>query len=363
MARKKSPLAIQVEYQSIRGLLKLFQTLPFSASKALCGRLLQLLLFVLSKRRRLVEANLRACFPGRPDTYYAELGERSTAYLARGLASFSRIPLMDAQTMEDTVEIQGFEHLREAFAKGKGAITFTAHYGFWELMAIYVTRIYPKVSMVVRPLDNPMLDRLVMSIRGSGGGGVIDSKRVFKEGIRHLRANGLLGVLIDQNFHKGGVFVDFFGRPAATSTLVPILARRTGCTLLPMHNVWLGDRIRIICEPPVELSSNPDAHRAIEEDTQKLTSIVERWVREDPAQWLWLHNRWKRIPSSSDSQADGSETNAPHRSGLGLQLSGEKKNNQNQDDEPDAATRIVTPSTAVRPGRQSSDERQDENDN
>ena len=102
-------------------------------------------------------------------------------------------------------------------------------------------------------------------------------------------------MLIDQNFYKGGVFVGAFGHDA-TNTLVPILARRTGCAVLPMHNVWVGNKIRIICEPPVPLSENSDPAAAIVEDTAELTGYVERWIREDPSQWFWLHNRWKRQP-------------------------------------------------------------------
>jgi KDO2-lipid IV(A) lauroyltransferase len=255
-----------------------------------------MLLFVMPKRRKLMEAQLLACFPERSARERDAVARQSIAYLSQALTTFVRIPTMKAPEMDALVETEGFHHIEEAFRQKKGMITFTAHYGFWELMAIYVTRLYPDVSMVVRPLDNPKLDRLISGVRGSGGGGVIDSKKVFREGLRLLRRNGILGILIDQNFHKGGVFVDFFGRPAATNTLVPILARRTGCAVLPMHNVWKGEKIRIICEAPVTLSANPDQNAAIGEDTQMLTRIAERWIREDPSQWLWLHNRWKRRP-------------------------------------------------------------------
>ena len=198
--------------------------------------------------------------------------------------------------MDRMVELEGVEHIEAAYRRGQGMITFTAHYGCWELMAVYVTQRFPRVSMLVRPLDNPRLDALATGVRRAGGGGVIDSARAFQEGLRGLRQNGILGILVDQNFYKGGVFVDFFGRPAATSTLAPILARRSGCALLPMHNVWRNGRIRILCEPPLTLSAHRDVSRAVREDTQAVARRVEAWIREDPSQWLWLHNRWKRRP-------------------------------------------------------------------
>ncbi len=295
MARK-TPLAIQAEYYPLRALLFLLRILPFFWSRALCRGLLQTLMHVIRKRRQLMKSQLAACFPTLSSSELEALARRSLNTLADGVATFSRISSFNRKTLDHWVTIEGFEHIEEAFRKGRGMITFTAHMGCWELMAVYVTWLYPRVAMVVRPLDNPKLDAMVTRIRSSGGGAVIDSHRVLKEGIRLLRSNGILGVLIDQNFYKGGVFVDFFGRPAATNTLVPILAHRTGCVVLPMHNVWRNGKIHIICEAPVQLSENPDITQAIAEDTQTLTAYVERWVRETPEQWLWLHNRWKRRP-------------------------------------------------------------------
>jgi KDO2-lipid IV(A) lauroyltransferase len=295
MARSKNTVVVQLEYYSVRSLFRLLQILPVTWSRAVCRGVAKGILFFIPKRRRLIQKQLQDSFPERTPAECRELAGQAVDNLARLLAIYPRISSMTNEEMEKTVEIEGFEHIRNAFRQGKGMITFTAHFGCWELMAIYVTRLYPKIAMLVRPLDNPRLDAMVSAVRGCGGGGVIDSRRVFKDGLRLLRANGILGILIDQNFYKGGVFVNFFGRPAATNTLVPILARRTGCAVLPMHNVWRGDKIRIICEPPVTLSRNPDPQEAVTEDTQKLTSIVENWVRQDPGQWMWLHNRWKRI--------------------------------------------------------------------
>ncbi len=301
MARSKSPLAIHAEYVPLRLLLFILGVLPDPWRKAVCRLLMRAILALMPRRRRLILSQLTASFPERSQPAWRTIARRSIDNLADSLAVFSRIPRMTRVDMDNLVRIEGFEYIEAAFKKGHGMITFTAHYGCWELMAIYVTHLYPHIAMVVRPLDNPKLDALVTGIRGSGRGGVIDSRRVFKEGLRLLRDNGILGVLVDQNFHKGGVFVDFFGRPAATNTLVPILARRSRCAVLPMHNVWKNGKIHIICEAPVALSNDPDQSQAISEDTQTITRIVERWVREDPTQWLWLHNRWKRRPQPGDA--------------------------------------------------------------
>jgi Kdo2-lipid IVA lauroyltransferase/acyltransferase len=278
----------------------MLQAVPSGLSRFLCRRLLQGFMTCLPERRRLILSQIRESFPDGSCLAWEDILGKSIKCLADGVVTFARIPRMTDRAMDQRVVLHGADHIEAAYRRGQGMITFTAHYGCWELMAVYVTRRYPRVAMLVRPLDNPRLDGLVAGVRRSGGGTVIDSRRVFQDGVRHLRANGILGVLVDQNFHKGGVFVDFFGRPAATSTLVPVLARRTGCAVLPMHNFWRDGRLHIICEPPVTLSSDPDSSRAIAEDTQRLTAIVERWIREDPGQWLWLHRRWKRRPQPGE---------------------------------------------------------------
>src|SRR5262249_40193057 len=129
-------------------------------------------------------------------------------------------------------------------------ICFNAHMGCWEASAAYVTTLYPRVAFVVRPLDNPRLEELILAQRGFAGADVIASHDIFKRGLKLLRLNGILGILIDQNLHKGGVFVNFFGRLAATTNVVSVLARRTGAVVLPLHSRWRNGRIQILCEGP-----------------------------------------------------------------------------------------------------------------
>ena len=300
MARSKSPLQIRLEYYPLKGFWSLLRVLPLSLSDRLCRWLIHALLRGMPKRRHILEANLAICFPELSQDQRDMIAQQSLKNLARGIALYPRIPSLCLEGLENFVQIEGFQHLTKALQSGNGAITFTAHYGFWEMMAIYVTRLHLDVSMIVRPLDNPLLDTWVTSVRSSGGGHVIPHRRALREGLTALRQNRILGILIDQNFYKGGIFVDFFGKPAATTTVVSLLARRTGCAVLPIHNTWENGHIRIICEAPMRLSQNPDPEQAIAEDTQTMTKKVEEWIRRDPAQWLWLHNRWKRRPEPGE---------------------------------------------------------------
>ena len=302
MARSRSALQNHLEYAALRGLMSFLDSLPVAWSRALFLKLTQTVLFFIPRRRKLVETNIALAFPRHSAAQNKAVLHQSLENFARGLSLYGQIPARCKKGMDDVVLFDGKEHVDAALRQGRGAITFTGHYGYWEMMAIHVTRLYPLIAMVARPLDNPLLDEMTTAIRSSGGGSVIPSRRIFREGLSLLRRNGILGILIDQNFPRdGGVFVDFLGRPASTTPVVSLLARRTGCAVLPMHNRWEGDRVRIICEPPLALSQNADAEKAVQEDTQAMTTIVEGWVREDPGQWFWLHNRWKRQPESANA--------------------------------------------------------------
>jgi KDO2-lipid IV(A) lauroyltransferase len=113
-----------------------------------------------------------------------------------------------------------------------------------------------------------------------------------------------VAILIDQNVQeKDGIFVDFFGRPAATTTVAAALAVKTGCALIPAYTAIGPDgRYRAVYEPPLEWTPSGDRQADIARLTQQLTRVIEGWIREYPDQWLWIHRRWKTQPSAVSAQ-------------------------------------------------------------
>jgi Kdo2-lipid IVA lauroyltransferase/acyltransferase len=300
MAQNKSPLKINLEYYSVAGIFGLLKALPIIWSETLALLLLRLLLTFIPKRRRLIHDNLALCFPEKSPSERQAIADGSIWNLARGIARYPRIPDFFSQKNTDWIVLEGDQHMRTALQQGKGVICFTAHTGFWELGGIYTSYAFSPFSIIGRSMDNPRLDKLINGIRSAGTGKVISHRRALKECLTALRNKETIGILIDQNFYKGGMFVDFFGRPAATTTIISLLARRTESPVIPVHNVWRGNELHIIFEPPITLSSNPNGEVAVGEDTQRMSRYVEKWVRQDPHQWLWLHNRWKRRPEPGD---------------------------------------------------------------
>ncbi len=295
MARSKSQLVIVSEYALVRFLVAVLRRLPRAWAACILRALIHTVLFFMPKRRQLMLDNIARSFPEYPPARHQQIARESITNLARGTAVFMRMPDIFAKEDLDWVDVEGLEYLEEGLKRGKGVLTFTGHYGCWELMAALTMHRYPHVSAVYRALDNPRIDAFVKAHRCSGGGLMIERKDILRQALKWVKENGVMGFLIDQNFAAGGVFVDFFGRPAATTPLLSILARRTGATLLSTHNRWEGNRLRIIWSQ-VPMSTNPDNEKAIAEDTQLMTKMIEGWIRKDPGQWMWLHNRWKRQP-------------------------------------------------------------------
>lgn len=201
------------------------------------------------------------------------------------------------------VEVTGAEHVEAAQAAGRGALLITGHVGNWELHGLAHGWRFGPIGVVARPLDNPALDARLCDLRRRPGNTVIYKKRALPQVLRLLRENRGVAILIDQNVQAGdGVFVDFFGRKAATTTVAAALALKTGCAVIPTH-AELGDdgRYRIAYEPPLAWPRAGDRAAEIQDLTQRLTSVIEGWVRRRPEQWLWLHRRWKTQPAEGSA--------------------------------------------------------------
>ena len=249
-----------------------------------CFRLLNLLVPKLGK---VALRNLQ--LTGLAETNVAEMNEA----LARMLFTFARFPSITRGNVSQYIRYEGFEHFQKALDQGKGVLFATAHLGNWELSAFAHALLAKPMSVVVRPLDNPLLDAFVER-RRSLSRNIILGKRDFMRGIlRALKANQAVGILVDQNVSASeGIFVDFFGEKACVSPAFAKLAARTGAAVIPGFAVWNHAEKKYILKfyPPVSILGEPA------EDTQRIQAAVEAAIRQYPGQWLWMHRRWKTRP-------------------------------------------------------------------
>jgi len=192
------------------------------------------------------------------------------------------------------VVIVGDEHYLAALEQGRGVVSFAVHSGNWEYTVMGLCLNYRRVAVVARELDHPLARRLARYMRERGGNWMVNKQRGLRDILSHLKANRIVGIVIDQNTtDQEGVLADFFGRPARTTPVAALLARR-GIPVVPSLSRRLPDgRHLMIVFPPLPCERTRDAEADIRRHLTLQNQWIEAWVRAEPSQWLWMHRRWK----------------------------------------------------------------------
>lgn len=283
------------EYGLVRFADLLFHILPRSWAIRLGEQLSLIVSLVISKRRDLVLRNLALSFPEKSEAERAHIAREVWRNLGRLAVEFSRVSDFTDGSIDRLVEIEGREHVDAAIKEGKGIVGLTAHFTNWELTGALVQRVFGNMTVIARPVRNPLVDRWVYEKRTASGLTVILPKDAVKASLKCLKNKGIIGMMIDQSLSSGGVFVEFFGRPASSTTLPALLHIRTGAPVMFAYLVRNGERFRLVFEPVVFPVVEDPAAR-IQVYTQAMSTQFEQVIRRHPESWLWLHNRWKRQP-------------------------------------------------------------------
>jgi len=210
--------------------------------------------------------------------------------------------LMDnPQLLKERVYIAGKENLDKALSLGKGVILVSAHFGNFPLLLGTLAVQGYKVAGIMRPMRDSRVEKIFLKKREKFGVKTIYSQprhTCVNDTIQALRNNEVVFIPIDQNFGTAGVFVNFFGKKAATATGPVIFAQRTKAALIPCFILrQKDDRHKIIFEPAIDLEERLSSEETILVNIQRLTDIIEAYIRKYPAEWGWIHRRWKSQPS------------------------------------------------------------------
>lgn len=296
-----------LEYVPIAALARVLGLMPRTWALAL-GRMAGRIAWIVDRRHREVAlANLEAAYgDAMPDKERRRLVGRIFSHFGMVGADCLLMPRMRPRDLERLVEYEGVEHIRKAFLKGKGVFVFSGHFGNWEMVALMQGWLGYPMAMVTRPLDNPLLERLLLEGRGASGNDVIHKRNAVKPILKAIRNGWCVAIVIDQDTRgTESVFADFFGRKAATTPALALLALKTGAPIVPVFGVPLPDgryRISYLPEVPVkDLAGTLPRGEAVAAITAVCTRIIEEQVRAHPECWLWMHRRWKRHPKTEGS--------------------------------------------------------------
>lgn len=249
--------------------------------------------------RKAAQTNLQIAFPELSERKRDEIIRRMVRQVGWMAAEFSQLPKYSRENIENVVVIDGFENFDAAKRRGKGVLFLTGHMSAWELSSFaHALYGYP-LHFLVRPVSNRRVDALVNRYRCLSGNRPIDKNKSARAILKVLGEAGTVGILMDHNTSLDeGVFVNFFGVPASTSSGLARLALRTDAAVVPGFLLWDGSRrkYRLRFEPMVELSRTGNEEADVRENTQRFTRVIEDFIREHPDQWLWVHKRWKTRP-------------------------------------------------------------------
>ena len=293
----------------------LVRVLPRRASLELGSGLGWLFYVLHGRRRRLALDNLKAAFPSKTEDECLTILQGTFRHFGRHVVELLRFDAMRGDEMMRLVDLEGEEWVEQALARGKGVMYYTGHFGYWELQIMMHAFRHKPIVMVARTLDNPLLEHVIERIRTRVGTRVIPRQGAVRRLLRALLERESVGMMIDQHIQdRSAVTVDFFNRPAATTSVIAALALRTGAPIIPVFALPMaGGRYRMIYEAPIEPPADDDPDPVLTY-TQRCTDLLEMYVRRYPELWLWMHRRWRTpVPSATRESTSAVSSDPPAR--------------------------------------------------
>jgi len=291
-------------YSLSRLVFSLVRTLPYGTAATLLDSLAALAYRLDTRHRHIARVNLCIAFPELSLQEHDRIAQKSFQSTARNLLEVSRLPLLNRGNISSYVDYDpefGLNNFEAARSEGKGILYLTGHFSAWELLPTAHALYGHPLSFITRPLDNPHLEQYLRRMREIAGNQVIAKKDSARQILKVLKACGSVGVLMDQNTGLNeGIFADFFGIPAATTTGVALFALRTDAPVLPGYlTPRRNGRYTIKFLPKVNLIRSGDMTRDVQLNTELFNGTIEQIIRQQPESWLWGHKRWKQQPDGN----------------------------------------------------------------
>lgn len=292
-------------YRAVSILNRVIQRLPLTLVAAL-GRISGLLLFVVShKLRRRALANVARC-PVLPEaTDVRKLVRRSCVHLGLTVLESIKLAHLTPEAILEMIDFEGLEYLVLARQAGRGVIFITGHIGNWELLAAGVTLKGFPTRPIVKPQRGSAIDRMINDNRRRLGMRPIPLGFSLRELVSSLRANEVIGVLMDQNANEFGVESVFLGRQSKSPRGAAVLALKTGAPVLTGHARRTGPwKFKLTVYPPVEVIVTGDFEADVAANTDRFNQALTDQILEAPEQWLWTYNRqW--LPAADPDLSSG----------------------------------------------------------
>ena len=308
-SKQRNDLTDRLLYVVMRLVSAALHCWPVNTNLATARMLGDLLYRFDHKHRKRALANLQRSFP--------ELTERQREALAR--RSMQAIPMLGVEVLFTTrlvrldtwpryVELENFrEVLRLLLDKQRGLILLTAHYGNFEILGYVLALLGFPTASIARPLDNPYISDWLFGVRERLGQKIITKKGATEEVVEVLQNHGTVGFVADQNAGSKGVFVDFFGRKAATYKSIGLVAMQFNVPIVIGYARRVGERFqfKVGVQDIIYPKDWEPRDKPLHYITQRYTKAIEDFIRKDSVQYWWVHRRWKTRPKGEAPESFG----------------------------------------------------------
>ncbi len=273
----------------------LFRIIPLPVRRTIAIGLAGLIYHLSLEHKLIAVHNLTRSFPEKSLNEILKIAKASYASIALTMSEFFDILYLNKDNLHRWVSVRGLEHYEKACREGKGVLLFSAHFGSWEIGSAALAMMTKPLIFMVRLLDSPFLEDASTYVRDYCGNTSLHKDNAMRPTLRLLKKGETIKLLIDQNVAwYEGVFIDFFGRPACTTSGLATLALHTGAPVLPIFTTRMPDgKYLMEIGPRVETVNTGNRDRDVLMNTQNYTKIIEDHIRKYPEQWFWLHQRWK----------------------------------------------------------------------
>lgn len=285
------------EYLSIRFLAAIVYIFPWKVNFWIGENLGKFFYYFLPYWRKITLKNLFFVYPHLTEIKIKKMAKKIYQNLCMVILEFFQMGKINAGNVDQFVEIEGLKNLEITLKKGKGAILITGHLGNWEIIPFVLKFKKYIVNSIYRPFDNIFLEHWINKIRERNSGKMIPRGKGNKEALRVLKNKGILLLLIDQNSAKHGIFVNFFGKLAATVQGPAVFSLHTNTPVIPLYSIRKAPtKHQIKIFPEIQLVQTENEEENIRLNTNNFNKIIEGFIKENPLQWLWLHPRWNTRP-------------------------------------------------------------------
>lgn len=298
----KHSRAHKTEYALARTLEKAVSAMPERVADSF-GRYVGSLVYSMGVRRDVVDDNLRLAFPEKDEAWIAAITRKAYEHLGREATAMVRLSKLDSQAVIERTILTGWDGMEGALSEGRGLLLVTGHYGNWEIAAATIAARGIPIAAIVRRQGNRLVDERLQELRRKLGVETIYQSQAPSRVPRVLRANGVVGIVGDQDARRSGIFVPFFGRPASTHRGPALFALRLNAPVFSCMALRLpGADVRYeIAGERVAVTRTGDLDQDVTALTTELAQRLERQVRAAPEQYFWFHKRWKTSPPTSES--------------------------------------------------------------